>query len=85
MKHTESDADAAEARRRARASWTVRVFQPGEEQAAAVADALFWDAVPVAERAALVWQLSREMYELAFPGAENERRLPRSAFCVVRR
>lgn len=85
MKRTESEADAAEQRRLARASWAVRVFQPGEEEAAEEADALFWDSVPMDQRAEMTWQLSCEMFQLAFPGAENERRLPRSSFCVVRR
>jgi len=83
MKRTNADADAGEARRRARASWAVRVFRPGEEQADA--DALFWDSIPMDQRAEMIWQLSCEMFELAFPGVENERRLPRSAFRVVRR
>jgi len=61
------------------------VFRPGEDAAAAEADALFWDAIPIDQRAEVTWQLSEELYELAFPGSAHEGRLPRSAFRVVRR
>ena len=59
----------AEARRRARANAEVRVFRAGEEEAMADADALYWDRIPVDERASFVWQLSLEVYALAHPGA----------------
>ncbi len=74
-----------EARRQARSSWTVRVFRPGEEEAEAEADALFWDLIPMDQRAEATWKLSEELFELSQPGVEHERRLPRSAFCPVRR
>jgi hypothetical protein len=44
-------------------------------------DALFWDRIPVDERAEAVWQLSVELHELAEPGT-HERRLPRSAYRI---
>ncbi|HTN83400.1 MAG TPA: hypothetical protein VL242_06935 [Sorangium sp.] len=75
----------AEARRRARAGWMSRVFRPGEEEAQAEADALFWNAIPIEQRAEVTWKLSQELFELAFPGSTHERRLPRSAFRPVRR
>lgn len=75
----------AEARRRARAGWMMQVFRPGEQEAEAEADALFWDAIPVDQRAEATWKLSEELFELAFPGSEDERRLPRSAFRIGRR
>ena len=48
------------------------------------ADLRFWLAVPPDERATLVWQHSVEAFELA-TGERVERRLPRSAYRVVRR
>ncbi|WP_437675573.1 hypothetical protein [Sorangium sp. So ce131] len=77
--------EAKEARRRARAGWMMRVFQPGEGEAQADADALFWNAIPVDQRAEVTWKLSQELFELALPGSTHERRLPRSAFRPVRR
>ena len=72
-----------EERRAARASWTTRVFRGGfEEQEDA--DALFWDAIPLDERAEVTWQLSREVFELA-RGKHNGPRLPRSALRLRRR
>jgi hypothetical protein len=70
-------------RRAARASWSARVFRKGWEEMADY-DALFWDAIPVDERAAAVWEQSLEMYRIADPGA-HERRLPRSSLRVERR
>lgn len=75
----------AEARRRARAHAEVRVFRAGEGEAEADADALFWDRIPVNERAEFVWQLSLELYELAYPGRRYEPGLSRSVARVVRR
>jgi hypothetical protein len=74
--------DAAE-RKAARAHWESKVVGGGWEEMADE-DALFWDRIPVDQRAEVVWQVSRELYELAEPGS-NERRLPRSAFRVERR
>jgi hypothetical protein len=74
--------DAA-ARKAARATWEGRVFRGGWEEMAEY-DALFWDRIPLDERAVAVWQLSRELFEIAQPGTD-ERRLPRSAYRLVRR
>ena len=70
-------------RKAARASWEVKVFRGGWEEMADD-DALFWDRIPVEERAEAVWDLSRELYEIAHPD-EHERRLPRSALRLERR
>jgi hypothetical protein len=70
-------------RRAARVSWSARVFRNGWEEMASY-DALFWDAIPVDERASAVWQQSLEMYAVAEPGA-HERRLPRSSLRIERR
>lgn len=66
-----------------RATWTAEVFRAGEHAEMEAADRRFWAAVPEDERATVAWQLSLELYSLAEPG--SERRLPRSAFRVVRR
>ena len=77
-----SSVDAAE-RRAARASWDGRVFRNGWEEMADF-DALFWDRLPVEERAEAVWELSKELHAIAHPET-HERRLPRSAYRVERR
>lgn len=69
--------DAA-ARRLARAHAEVRVFRAGESEAEADADALYWDRIPQAARAAFVWQLSLELHALAHPGDPYEPGLSRS-------
>jgi hypothetical protein len=74
---------SAAERKAARASWESKVFRGGWEEMADY-DALFWDRIPVVERAEAVWQLSKELYELAQPGA-HEPGLPRSALRIVRR
>jgi hypothetical protein len=74
--------NAAE-RRAARSRWEGRVFRGGWEEMADY-DALFWDRIPVDERAEAVWELSKELYELAEPET-HERRLPRSAYRLERR
>ena len=74
--------NAAE-RKAARANWESRVFG-GDWEEMADYDALFWDRIPVDERAEVVWELSQELYELAEPET-HERRLPRSAYCLERR
>jgi hypothetical protein len=47
-------------------------------------DALFWDRIPVDERADAVWELSKELHQVADLGT-HERRLPRSAYRIERR
>jgi hypothetical protein len=47
-------------------------------------DALFWDRIPVDERAEAVWVLSKELHEIAHPES-HERRLPRSSYRLERR
>lgn len=74
-----------EARRRARAHAEVRVFRPGDGQSEADADALYWDRIPVGERAEFVWHLSLEVYGLAHPEATYEPGFSRSIARVVGR
>jgi hypothetical protein len=47
-------------------------------------DALFWDRIPLTARAEAVWELSKELYEIAEPNT-HERELPRSAYRLERR
>lgn len=77
MKERVSDSElmAREARRAARANAEVRIFGPGEEEAIADADALFWDRIPKDERANFVWQLSLEAFSLGNPEVTYEPRL----------
>jgi hypothetical protein len=76
--------EAAEMRRCARAHAEVRIFRPGDEQAEADADALYWDRIPLDERAEFVWKLSTEVF--ALDRAEgDEPRLSRSIARVTRR
>ncbi len=77
-----SGVNAAE-RKAARARWEGRVFRRGWEEMADY-DALFWDRLPVDERAEAVWELSKELHAIAHPET-HERRLPRSAYRVERR
>lgn len=96
-------------RRAARAHWEVTVTRPATRSDASPAsgalsddhDDLYWTRVPVDERAALTWNLSKELYLLAsrnggvFDEATGtftivseddlERRLPRAAFVLTRR
>jgi len=74
----------AEARNAAREQATVRVYRPGEEAAAVRADALYWDAIPLDERAEFVWQLSLELYAVSNPNTPYEPGLSRSVARVVR-
>jgi hypothetical protein len=76
--------DAVEARRASRRNWTIRVFRGSDSAELEKADDEFWLAVPIDERAQVVWELSEEAFALAEPDT-RERRLPRSAFSVVRR
>ncbi|HLK41472.1 MAG TPA: hypothetical protein VKU41_32205 [Polyangiaceae bacterium] len=71
-------------RRAARSKWEGRVFRGGGREEMADYDALFWDRIPVDSRAEAVWELSRELYEIADPET-HERRLPRSAYRLERR
>jgi hypothetical protein len=73
----------ASERRAARSNWEGRVFRGGWEEMADY-DALFWDRIPLGERAEAVWVLSEELYEIADPET-HERRLPRSAYRLERR
>jgi hypothetical protein len=75
----------AESRKAARARAEVRIFRPGEQEAEADADALFWDRIPVDRRAEFVWQLSLELHALANPEARYEPGLSRSIARIVRR
>lgn len=77
--------ESAEARRRARASADVRIFRSGQEHLQADADALFWDRIPVDDRAEFVWKLSTELYGLAHPDAIHDPRLSRSVVRIVGR
>jgi hypothetical protein len=76
------DVNAAE-RRAARSKWEGHVFRGGWEEMADY-DCRFWDRIPVDERAEAVWELSKELDELADPET-HERRLPRSAYRLERR
>jgi hypothetical protein len=75
----------AEARRIARRNATVRIFREGEGDAEADADALYWDKIPVDERAEFVWRLSLELYELSNPTEHYEPGLSRSVTRVLGR
>lgn len=55
----------AEERRRARAAATVKIIRPGEEAAAALEDARYWERIPLSKRAEFIWQLSVEVFSLA--------------------
>jgi hypothetical protein len=71
------------ARREARKSWRSHVFRSWEE--AAEYDALFWNAIPVGERARVTWELSEELHKIAHPDEIHEPRLSRSVAVVTRR
>jgi hypothetical protein len=79
----DSPAMRASERRAARANWEARVFRGGWEEMADY-DALFWDRIPVEQRAEAVWQLSKELHAIAQPET-HEPRLPRSAYRIERR
>jgi hypothetical protein len=70
-------------RKAARASWEGRVFRGGWEEMADH-DALFWDRLPLDERAEAVWELSQELHAIAHPETHGPR-LPRSAYRLERR
>ena len=75
----------AEARKAARAQAEVRIFGEDELEAEANADALYWDRIPIHERAEFVWRLSLELHELAHPTQHYEPRLSRSVARVLGR
>ncbi len=75
----------AELRKASRADAEVRVFRPGEEEAQADADALYWDRIPVDERAQFVWKLSLELHALAHPNQPYEPGLSRSVVRLIGR
>lgn len=75
----------AEARKAARARAEVRVFREGEGEAEAEADSLYWDRIPVDQRAEFVWRLSLELHEISNPSLRYEPRLSRSTARVFRR
>ncbi len=74
----------ADVRRRARAGWQVRKFRLAEGEEVADYDASFWDQIPPDDRAAIVWQLSEEVFAIADP-TTREPGLPRSALRLQRR
>lgn len=75
----------AELRKAARAQAEVRVFRAGEREAEADADALYWDRIPIDQRAGFVWTLSLEMHALAHPDQPYDPRLSRSTARITRR
>lgn len=75
----------AELRKAARAKANVRVFHAGEQEAEADADALFWDRIPIDQRAQFVWTLSLEMHALAHPDEPYDPRLSRSVARITGR
>jgi hypothetical protein len=75
----------AELRRAARANAEVRVFRSGDAEAEADADALYWDRIPVDERAPFVWALSLELHSLAHPERPYEPGLSRSVARITGR
>lgn len=91
--------DAA-SRKAARANWQVVVQRNAPAATEEADDCTFWLRIPVDQRAAVTWELSREVFALAElnggafdaetglrmeSGALDERRLPRTAFRVSRR
>jgi hypothetical protein len=61
------------------------VIRDSDPDALADDDALFWDRIPVDERAAYVWALSQEVFALAHPDAPPvQPGLSRSVVRVVR-
>jgi hypothetical protein len=75
--------DEAAERRRRRQGWKVHVSRSFAE--ADDYDVDFWLGVPVDERAAMTWQLSWELHQIAHPGVSHEPRLRRSATRLTRR
>jgi hypothetical protein len=77
------DSTDAAARREARKHWTGRIFRSWEE--ADESDVLFWEAIPIADRARVTWELSEELHKIAHPNERHESRLSRSVAVVTRR
>src|SRR5207302_10594038 len=76
------DKASVEDRTSARRHWIIKVFRHGEDdEAMADSDALFWDAIPLSQRAAAVWDVSEEVHGLA-KAKRSQRRLSRSAFRI---
>jgi hypothetical protein len=75
--------DLAAQRRKRRASWKVNVFRTFAE--ADAYDVEYWLSVPIEERAALTWELSRELHQIAHPDQVHEPRLRRSAVRITGR
>ena len=68
----------------------IKVFRPGDEEAAADYDALYWDRIPVDERPGVIWELSVELWQLAHPETnphddDAERRPARSVARAFKR
>ena len=61
------------------------VFREGDAETEAEASALYWDRIPVDERAEFVWRLSLELHELSNPGKPYEPGLSRSVVRVLGR
>ncbi len=75
-----------------RATWETRVVRDPFSEEEELADARFWDRIPLAERASVTWDLSLELHLLfarnageTLTEADLERRLPRAAWRVERR
>jgi len=77
--------DGAQARRLARAQAEVRIVHPGNAEAEANADALYWDRIPANQRAAFVWRLSLELHALSNPGVAYEPGRTRSTARIIGR
>jgi hypothetical protein len=75
----------ADQRRLARAGAEVRIFRDVEGELEAAADALYWDRIPVNDRAEFVWRLSLELHDISNPTQRYEPRLSRSVARVLGR
>lgn len=75
----------AEERRIARAHAEVRIFREGDGDLEADADVLYWDRIPVDERAECVWRLSLELHDISNPTRRYEPRFSRSVARVLGR
>jgi hypothetical protein len=64
-------------------AWRGQVFRTWDE--AERFDVLFWDAIPVSDRARVTWELSLELHRIAHPDEPHEPRLSRSVVRVTRR
>ena len=73
------DDERCEARKR----WRGIVFRTWEE--AEDEDVLFWDSIPVEERARATWELRVELHGLASPDGSREHQICRTVVVIVRR